>query len=144
MGRRGIRTPCSFPRVSRPKAKAAQKAAHGAGGAGGEVGARGGHGARDGGTGVGRAGRGRGHTGQRGGLPGRVARGQRAAVLGGYGSSLTRTHALGPTEELAGTIEFVSGGRHRCHRYRNLAEKLNERPMVGKSRCFNMINSIGP
>ena len=27
--------------------------------------------------------------------------------------------SLGPTEELAGAIEFVSGGCHRCHRYRN-------------------------
>ena len=53
------------------------------------------------------------------GLPGRVARGQRAGVLSGHGSSLTRTHALGPTEELAGAIEFVSGTCHRCHRYRN-------------------------
>jgi hypothetical protein len=30
-----------------------------------------------------------------------------------------RKHALGPTEELAGAIEFVSGGCHRCHRHRN-------------------------
>ena len=64
-GRRGIRTPCCFLRVSRPKAKAAQKAAHGAGGARGEAGANGGDG-----TGDGRACRGRGHTGQRGGFPG--------------------------------------------------------------------------
>lgn len=53
------------------------------------------------------------------GLPGRAARGQRTSALGGHGSSLTRTHALGPTERLAGTIKFVSGGCHRCHRYRN-------------------------
>ena len=53
------------------------------------------------------------------GLAGPVARGQRVGVLGGHGSFLTRTHALGPTEELAEAIEFVSGGCHRCHRYRN-------------------------
>jgi len=44
-GRRGIRTPCSLPRVSRAEMKAAHNAAHGARGVGGEVGARGGHGA---------------------------------------------------------------------------------------------------
>ena len=42
----GIRTTRCFPRVSRPKVKAAQKEAHRAGGARGEVGAHGGHGAR--------------------------------------------------------------------------------------------------
>lgn len=82
--------------------------------------------ARAGATGRGTAGRASGGLGAAegtrgnvGGLPGRVARGQRAGCLGGHGSSLTRTHALGPTEELAGAIEFVSGKCHRCHRYRN-------------------------
>jgi hypothetical protein len=120
-GRRGIRTPCCFQRVSRPEAKAAQKAAHGAEGAGGEEGAEAATGRWGGGTG-GRAGvaRPRAH-GATWRLPGPVARSQRAGVLGGHGSSLTRTHALGPTERLAEAIEFVSGGCHRCHRYRNLA-----------------------
>ena len=67
-----------------------------------------------GGTGGSRPGE--GHVGQCGGLPGRVARGQRTGALGDHGSSRTRTHALGPTERLAGTIKFISG---RCHRYRN-------------------------
>jgi hypothetical protein len=63
-GRRGIRTPCCFARVSRPEVKAAQKAAHGLGGAGGEVGAQGGHGARGRWDGrFGRAWRGRGTRG---------------------------------------------------------------------------------
>ncbi len=44
---------------------------------------------------------------------------RRSGVVGGHGSSLARAHALGPTEELVGAIEFVSGGCHRCHRYRN-------------------------
>ena len=47
------------------------------------------------------------------GLAGRLARSPRAGVLGGHGFSLTRTHALGPTKQLAGTTEFVSGGWHR-------------------------------
>jgi hypothetical protein len=127
-GRRGIRTPCCFPRVSRGEVKAAQKAAHGAGG-GGRRGGRGrGHGAwgrRDGRrTGWARP-RAHGATWR---LPGPVVRGQRAAVLGGHGSSLTRTHALGPTERLAEAIEFVSGGCHRCHRYQNCLCMLATEP----------------
>jgi len=125
-GRRGILTPCCFARVSRPNAKAAQKAAHGARGASGEVGAHGGHevrGRRDG--------RGAGWTRPRAhgatwGFPGPVARDQRAGVLGGRGSSLTRTHARGPTERLAGAIKFVSYGCHPCHRNRNLLLRTGE------------------
>ena len=63
------------------------------------------------------------------GLLGRVARGQRVDALGSHGSSLTRTHALGPTERLLGTIEFVSGARHRCHRYRNWQFSIQPSPL---------------
>ncbi len=116
MGGEGFEPPCCFPRDSRPEAKAAQKAAHGAGGAGGEVGADGARGRRDR-FWAGWA-RPRAHAATWR-LPGPVARSQRVGAHGGHGSSLTQRHALGPTERLAGTIEFVSGGCHRCHRYRN-------------------------
>ncbi len=61
-------------------------------------------------------------------LPRRVARGQQAGVLGGHGSSLTRTHARGLTEELAGAIEFVSVG---CHRYRRTQPRGLDPRQVG-------------
>lgn len=36
-----------------------------------------------------------------------------------HGSSRPQAHALGPTEELAGSTEFVARRCLRCHRYRN-------------------------
>ncbi len=74
--------------------------------------------ARTGPRGARAAGRASGALGAAEGTQGNVEA-SRAGALGSHGSSLTRTHALGPTEELAGAIEFVSGARHRCHRYRN-------------------------
>jgi hypothetical protein len=71
------------------------------------------------GAGFVRAGRVRGHTGRRGGSgAGRRGAGGQAGGKA-TGPPWRRKHALGPTEELAGAIEFVSGGCHRCHRYRN-------------------------
>jgi hypothetical protein len=109
--------------------EAAQKAAHGWRGGVGEAGALGRHEARGGWGGV-RAGwlrpRAHGATWRR---RGRATRGQQAGRARGHGSSLARAHALGPTEELTGAIEFVSGGCHRCHRYRNWRRRSRDRPL---------------
>jgi hypothetical protein len=120
-GRRGIRTPCDSPRVSRGRERS-----------GAESGTRVARCDRRGGRAAAARGAGRPSWGS-GGLGaaegtrgdvaahgrGRAARGWRAARGRGHGSSLAQAHALGPTEELAGAIEFVSGGCHRCHRYPN-------------------------
>ena len=102
--------------------KAAQKAAHGWRGAVGEAGALGGTGRGEDGTGFGAGwARPRAH-GATWRLSGQAARGQQAGRARGHGASLAQAHALGPTKELPGAIEFVSGGCHRCHRYRNWAD----------------------
>jgi len=98
--------------------EAAQKAAHGWRGAVCEAGTLGRHGGRGGWGGVwaGWA-RPRAHRATWR-LRRLAARGQQAGWGRGHGSSLAQAHALGPTEELTEAIEFVSGGCHRCHRYR--------------------------
>ena len=99
--------------------------------------------------GSGRSRPGEGRTGQRGGSRADGAR-PGAVALGGHGSSLTRTHALGPTERLAGAIEFVSGRCHQCHRYRNRRNQPNSldpsqvSPPVGASLELCRQRAEGP
>jgi hypothetical protein len=119
VGGEGIEPPADCQGFRGVGSEAAQKAAHGWRGTIAEAGALRRHGARGGLGGV-RAGwaRPRAH-GATWRLRGREARGQRAGRGRSHGSSLAQAHALGPTEELAGAIEIVSGGCHRFHRYRN-------------------------
>ena len=118
MGGEGFEPPAIRRGFGGVGSEAAQNAAHGWPGAVGEAGALGRHGARaprQGSGGMGAA------EGTRGNVEAHWAGGAGPAggPGGSHGSSLAMTHALGPTEELTGATEFVSGGCHRCHRYRN-------------------------
>jgi hypothetical protein len=52
----------------------------------------------------------------------------------GNGSSMMKPHDLGPTEELAGAVEFVSGG---CHRNRNCA-RLTRKQMTQRGSGIHL------